>query len=88
MIEIKAWKPKCCNRAYMSKYSALRHEKLCWYNPDNKCCFTCEYHSREQEEGEDYGGYVKYNICKLKDIVLELYDGCGLWKLKKGEVKE
>ena len=40
-VEIKAWKPSCCNRAYMSKGSAVRHERNCPKNPVNQACQTC-----------------------------------------------
>lgn len=44
---IKAYKPKCCNRAYVHKSSAVRHENNCCYNKENKACATCKYLSNE-----------------------------------------
>lgn len=41
--EIKAYKPKCCNKAYIHKSSAIRHEKRCYKNPENKACKMCKY---------------------------------------------
>ena len=49
MQEITAYKPKCCNRAYMSKYSAIRHERKCPKNPDNRACQTCKHQIEEQK---------------------------------------
>lgn len=49
MQEITAYKPKCCNRAYMSKSSAIRHERNCPNNPDNRACQTCKHKSEEWE---------------------------------------
>ena len=42
---IQAYKPKCCNKAYMYKGNAIQHEKKCPYNPDNKACQTCKHRS-------------------------------------------
>lgn len=39
--KIEAYKPKCCKKLYFSKYSAIRHEKQCFCNPDNKACLSC-----------------------------------------------
>jgi len=46
---IQAYKPKCCNRAYIQKASARQHERRCPRNPDNKACATCGYCSLESE---------------------------------------
>ncbi|PXV88396.1 hypothetical protein C8E03_108123 [Lachnotalea glycerini] len=43
MEEIKAYKPKCCSKAYMTKSGARKHKKKCFKNPDNKACLTCKY---------------------------------------------
>lgn len=62
MEEIKAWKPKCCNKAYIRKGSATRHERRCPHNPDNKACATCGYNTEESNTvyvpphpGHNYG---------------------------------
>lgn len=74
MEEIKAYKPKCCKKLYFSKYSALRHEKKCFCNPDNKACLSCgnfmtDYNTvyvRPQGDGnygdDDYE--QRYNYCE------------------------
>ena len=49
MEQITAYKPKCSNRAHMSKYSATRHERKCPKNPDNWACKTCKHQSEEWE---------------------------------------
>lgn len=51
MEQITAYKPKCCNRAYMSKHSAIRHERKCPKNPDNRACQTCKNRTVEYDEG-------------------------------------
>ena len=48
--EITAYMPKCCRKAYLSKYSAVRHEKKCMKNPDNRACITCKHF----ESGSDF----------------------------------
>lgn len=40
---IRAYKPVCCKKAYMSKSSAVRHEKTCHKNPENRACGTCKH---------------------------------------------
>lgn len=62
MEEITAWKPKCCNKVFLSKGNARRHERNCSYNPDNKACATCGYNSEESNTvyvrpspGNNYG---------------------------------
>lgn len=47
MEEIKAWKPMCCKKAYMTKGNARRHEKKCPRNPENKACATCGHNYEE-----------------------------------------
>ena len=39
--KIQAYKPVCCNKAFLYKSSAERHEKRCPHNPQNKACQTC-----------------------------------------------
>ena len=49
MKEITAFKPDCCNKAMLTKSSALRHERKCPKNPANKSCPTCRYYSETEE---------------------------------------
>lgn len=65
MEQIIAYKPKCCNKAYMSKYSAIRHERKCPKNPDNQACQTCKH----LEVGWDDG---KYWWCHHFDKCIEI----------------
>lgn len=71
MQEITAYKPKCCNRAYMSKYSAIRHERNCPNNPDNRACKTCKNYVAEYDEG---WGYYCEHYEKEIDKDAELFD--------------
>lgn len=33
-----------CNKIrYMNKYQMRDHEKICWYNPENRACKTCDH---------------------------------------------
>ena len=41
--QINAFKPICCNKAYMTKSSAIRHEKKCKKNVANRACKTCKH---------------------------------------------
>lgn len=80
MEEIKAYKPKCCQKAYIYKSSAVRHEKKCYKNPDNKACLTCnnfitDYNTiyvpprGDQNYGDaDYD--VKYHYCEIDGKIL------------------
>ena len=40
---INAYKPICCNKAYMTKASAIRHEKKCLKNVANRACRSCKH---------------------------------------------
>lgn len=68
MEQITAYKPKCCNRAYMSKYSAIRHERKCPKNPDNRACQTCKNRDVRYDEGE-------YWYCEHFEKVIDKYSG-------------
>lgn len=46
---ISAYKPICCNKAYMSKSGAVRHEKKCPKNPKNRACQTCKHRTETTE---------------------------------------
>ena len=41
ITEIKAYKPECCNKCFITKGGANRHEKLCLKNPKTRNCKTC-----------------------------------------------
>lgn len=49
MEQIEAWKPKCCNKVFLYKGNARRHERNCPHNPDNKACATCGHNYAESE---------------------------------------
>lgn len=46
---IKAYKPICCNKVYMKKSSAVRHEKKCPKNIANRACQTCLHRTESTE---------------------------------------
>lgn len=63
MEQVTAWKPKCCNKVYLHKRNARRHEQKCPFNPDNKACATCGYNNVVSNtiyvrpvNGNNYGG--------------------------------
>lgn len=47
----------CYKRKLMNKSAMKKHEKECWYNPENKTCVTCKY----VEIYPKLRGY--YNVC-------------------------
>lgn len=81
--EIKAYKPKCCNKAFVRKWSAVRHEKNCPKNPDNKACYTCGYCRRESNTvyvrphgDQNYGDadYEEYYLwCDYEEKIISSY---------------
>lgn len=92
--KISAYKPKCCSKAMMTKGSALRHERNCLRNPDNKACMTCSYLRKDsiEIEGNIYEGihlptyYDEfYYYCELDEIEqqYELKRDCKKWKEKR-----
>jgi len=41
-----------CNKYYLSKYFAEKHEKICFKNPENKrACFGCEFLDKQVTKG-------------------------------------
>lgn len=40
---------KCGHRHSASKNKIETHEVVCWYNPKNKTCMTCEFGKLEEE---------------------------------------
>lgn len=86
MKEVKAYKPKCCKKAYLLKGSASRHEKTCFRNPDNKACLTCDRFKTDyntvyvQPHGDQNYGDAdyeeKYNWCTYDDFII----GTDLYK--------
>lgn len=84
MEKITAYKPKCCNRSYMSKQSAIRHERNCPKNPESRACQTCKHQSEEREtiynpyHGGDPGSTdydVKYWWCAHFEKGIDKYAG-------------
>ena len=79
---IKAYKPICCNKAYMKKSSAVRHEKKCPKNIANRACQTCRHRTESTETyynpyhngdcgSTDYD--YKYWWCEIHKMQIERY---------------
>ncbi|WP_312372708.1 hypothetical protein [Lachnoclostridium sp.] len=80
MEEIKAYKPKCCKKAYLYKSSAFRHENKCFKNPDNKACVSCDNfvtayntvyvppHGDQNYGNADYD--ERYNYCNYDGVII------------------
>jgi hypothetical protein len=71
MIERKAYICEYCDKhkpikkhAYLSKEKADKHERICFYNPKLRTCFTCKHN--------DYS--YKGNICKINQNENYLYE--------------
>ena len=67
MEEIKAYKPKCCRKAYITKRACVEHEKRCLWNPDNEACHTCG--KREVVDGEEKRWY-----CPVRDRLIGIFE--------------
>ena len=73
MKEIKAYQCDYCKKYYKHKSSAKRHEKICFYNPENRACITCDNFKTDYETvyvrphgNQNYGDAdydVRYNYC-------------------------
>ena len=87
---IKAYKPTCCNKAYMKKSSAVRHEKKCPKNIANRACQTCRHRTESTEtyynpyHGGDCGSAdydYKYWWCEIHEMQISFLanvDGIGM----------
>lgn len=78
MEQITAYKPKCCNRAYMSKYSAIRHERKCPKNPDNRACQTCKCRTVEYDSDAGTTWYCEHFE---KEIIRDTYVDDSKWDM-------
>jgi len=65
---------KCGKMAMGSESAALKHESMCYKNPENKTCATCTNAIYEQ----DSDGFMRWFIrdCKIKKLS-EFFDGFG-----------
>lgn len=79
---INAYKPICCTKAYINKSSAVRHEKRCPKNPENRACQTCKHCIESTETyynpyhngdcgSTDYD--YKYLWCEIYKMQIEFY---------------
>ncbi len=48
MKKITAYQCDFCPKHYLYKSSAVRHEKRCYLNPQNKACLTCGNYLRSR----------------------------------------
>ena len=68
MEEIKAYKPCCCSKAYMTKQGAKKHEASCFNNKANRACITCKNCSEEYDtvyvppRGDENSGDADYDL--------------------------
>lgn len=79
---IKAYKPICCNKAYIHKSSAIRHEKSCRKNINNRACDTCKHRTKGTEtyynpyHGGDCGSTdfdYEYLWCEIHKMQIDNY---------------
>ena len=73
MEKLYGYKPSCCNRIYLQKRSAIRHEKSCFKNPNNKACITCNNFHDGDNRICDFGRNLDFN----------LEHDCIGWKMKQ-----
>jgi len=70
----------CRKKRLLSKYQMREHESICWYNPSNEACNTCENNSYDGDTRFCEIGIVNQDgTTRSKPEVF-----CGAWKLKKG----
>ena len=83
MIERKAYICEHCNahrpmkkHAYLSKEKAEQHERICFYNPKRRTCFTCKHNDYSYKgnlcninQNENYLNEIKY--CKERGMNIE-----------------
>ena len=82
--QITAFKPICCNKAFMTKASAIRHERNCRKNVANRACYTCKHRTKCTEtyynpnHGGDCGSTdfdYEYLWCEIHQMQI---DNCSL----------
>lgn len=88
MEKIEAFKPKCCNKAYITKKACLEHEKRCMWNPDNKACHTCA--KKRVITVNDFPSDEKRWYCPVRDKLVGIFgsgnemmpeSNCDAWEL-------
>ncbi len=77
MNEITAYTCSYCGRVYKIKSSAVRHEKRCFANPEQKACRTCKHVVKGKEvihdvseDGEKTEYDVSYLYCEVTGALL------------------
>ena len=85
MEEIKAYKPKCCSKAYITKRACVEHEIRCLWNPDNKACHTCR--KRSVVAVENWSGDEKRWYCSVKNMLIGIH-GAGNEMLPEEHCKD
>lgn len=83
MEQIIAYKPCCCNKAYMTKTGATRHEKTCYKNPNNRACITCRnFINVDCSNMESF--WTEYHCEKGVDLIeYGLRHNCDSWEEKQ-----
>ena len=95
MIERKAYICEYCasmkrpQRPYLDKAPVIWHEKRCFYNPENKTCFTCKHNNGEHKNNLVYLGCDNGLISRIEVMnkrVPEIFENlcpCDMWEQQK-----
>ena len=79
-IETTIYHCSYCRKHYLGSTGCKAHEKVCYRNPDNKCCWTCKY-----------GGHWATTCTKLELDLSEVerpIRNCRAWEQSKESIIE
>ncbi len=83
MKEIKAYQCDYCNKYYKHKSSAKRHEKICFYNPENRACITCDNFKTDYDVRYNYCDYDEKSFDTNEEWSKSFQNHCEHWKHRK-----
>ena len=84
----------CPRQGTFNKSAIVKHEKKCWYNPDNKTCFSCKHEISCRNNQNEYrrsckllpNSKISGRLKKVLSMHLNVTE--GLWNCEYYEVMQ
>lgn len=76
VITVKRHKCPHCGRTWHARVRAVKHMALCWRNPANRGCKTCQHFQPAERDEDDLPGSGTDEACALN---VTLVRPCATW---------